>query len=86
MPSRIRRAALAALAVVAAVSLLAPVADAKPRKQQAKPSTVTVMSRNIYLGGNIFGPLAGATPEQFRQLAGVLWNEVQTTDFPRARS
>lgn len=41
-----------------------------------------VMSRNIYLGGNIFSPLAGTTPEQFRQLAGVLWNEVQTTDFP----
>lgn len=82
MPSRIRRAALAALAVVAAVSLLVPAADAKPRKQHAKPSTLTVMSRNIYLGGNIFGPLAGTTPEQFRQLAGVLWNEVQTTDFP----
>jgi endonuclease/exonuclease/phosphatase family metal-dependent hydrolase len=82
VPSRIRRAALAALAVVAAVALMAPVADAKPRKKQAKASTVTVMSRNIYLGGNIFGPLAGTTPEQFRQLAGVLWGEVQKTDFP----
>ncbi len=82
MLSRIRRAALAALVAVAALALLVPMADAKPRKKQAKPTTVTVMSRNIYLGGNIFGPLAGTTPEQFRQLAGVLWNEVQTTDFP----
>jgi endonuclease/exonuclease/phosphatase family metal-dependent hydrolase len=79
---RIRRAALAALAVVAALALVAPAADAKPRKHHAKPSDVTVMSRNIYLGGNIFGPLVAQTPAEFQRLAGVLWAEVQKTDFP----
>ncbi len=79
MSATIRRAVLAALA---ALALIAPAADAKPRKHHAKPSNVTVMSRNIYLGGNIFGPLVAQTPAQFQQLAGVLWAEVQKTDFP----
>jgi Endonuclease/Exonuclease/phosphatase family len=41
-----------------------------------------VMTRNIYLGGNIFGPLAATTREEFERLAGVLWAEVQHTNFP----
>jgi endonuclease/exonuclease/phosphatase family metal-dependent hydrolase len=68
--------------MVAALSLVVPTADAKPRKKHAKPSTVTVMSRNIYLGGNIFGPLLATTPAEVQQRAGVLWAEVQKTDFP----
>jgi endonuclease/exonuclease/phosphatase family metal-dependent hydrolase len=80
VPSRIRRAALVALAIVAALALLAPAAGAQKRGKAAP--TVTVMTRNIYLGGNIFGPLAGQTPAEFQRLAGVLWGEVQKTDFP----
>jgi endonuclease/exonuclease/phosphatase family metal-dependent hydrolase len=44
------------------------------------------MTRNIYLGGDIFRPIPAQSREEFERLAGVLWAEVQGTDFPtRAR-
>jgi endonuclease/exonuclease/phosphatase family metal-dependent hydrolase len=52
-----------------------------------RPVDVTVMTRNIYLGGNIFGPLAaGNDRAEFERLAGVLWAEVQSTDFVGTRA
>ena len=73
-----------AAAMAAALSLAAvPVAEAAP-KQKASSPTVKVMTRNIYLGGNIFLPIAthGRAP-QFEQKAGELWDQVETTNFPR---
>jgi endonuclease/exonuclease/phosphatase family metal-dependent hydrolase len=72
------------LACTLALALtLAPTAEAAQRK---KPVDVTVMTRNIYLGGDIFRPIPAGTLEEFERLAGVLWAEVQSTDFPtRAR-
>jgi endonuclease/exonuclease/phosphatase family metal-dependent hydrolase len=78
--SRIRRAALAALAVVAAASLLAPAAQAKPPK--AKAPTLSVMTRNIFLGGDIARPIPAKTLPEFEQLSTDLWQEVQGNDFP----
>ena len=40
------------------------------------------MTRNIYLGGNIFGPIGAPDLAEFERRAGELWAEVQSTDFP----
>jgi endonuclease/exonuclease/phosphatase family metal-dependent hydrolase len=78
------RGALACALTLALV--LAPTAAAEAA-QRKKPVDVTVMTRNIYLGGNIFGPLAaGQDRAEFERLAGVLWDEVQSTDFPGTRA
>jgi endonuclease/exonuclease/phosphatase family metal-dependent hydrolase len=78
------RGALACALILSLV--LAPTAAAEAA-QRKKPVDVTVMTRNIYLGGNIFGPLAaGNDRAEFERLAGVLWNEVQSTDFPGTRA
>lgn len=78
------RGALACALILALV--LAPTAAAEAA-QRKKPVDVTVMTRNIYLGGNIFGPLAaGNDRAEFERLAGVLWNEVHSTDFVGTRA
>ena len=40
------------------------------------------MTRNIYLGGNIFRPIGAPDLAEFERRAGELWAEVQGTDFP----
>jgi endonuclease/exonuclease/phosphatase family metal-dependent hydrolase len=83
MTSWIRGALVCAL-MLSLVLVPTAAADAAQRK---KPVDVTVMTRNIYLGGNIFGPLAaGNDRAEFERLAGVLWNEVQSTDFVGTRA
>jgi endonuclease/exonuclease/phosphatase family metal-dependent hydrolase len=78
------RRALACALTLTAVLAPAAVVDAAQRN---KPVDVTVMTRNIYLGGNIFGPLAaGDDRAEFERLAGVLWDEVQGTDFVGTRA
>jgi endonuclease/exonuclease/phosphatase family metal-dependent hydrolase len=83
MTSWIRGALVCAL-MLSLVLVPTAAADAAQRK---KPVDVTVMTRNIYLGGNIFGPLeAGNDRAEFERLAGVLWNEVHSTDFVGTRA
>jgi len=83
MTSWTRRALACALTLTL---ILAPAALAEAA-QRKKPVDVTVMTRNIYLGGNIFGPLAaGQDRAEFERLAGVLWTEVQGTDFVGTRA
>jgi endonuclease/exonuclease/phosphatase family metal-dependent hydrolase len=69
----------------APLTLLDPGADA-PRldaHDPAAPSTVfSVMSRNLYLGGDISLLLAGGDLEE---VAGIIWDQIQLTDYP-ARS
>src|ERR671918_2510375 len=78
------RRALACALTLALIIVPAAQADAAKRKKKVD---VTVMTRNIYLGGNIFGPLAaGNDRAEFERLAGVLWNEVHNTDFVGTRA
>jgi endonuclease/exonuclease/phosphatase family metal-dependent hydrolase len=49
---------------------------------EAKSQRLTVMTRNIYLGGNIALPIGTQSRQQFEQKATQLWQEVQTTNFP----
>jgi endonuclease/exonuclease/phosphatase family metal-dependent hydrolase len=73
------RRALACALMVALTLVPAGLAQAAKRK---KPVDVTVMTRNIYLGGDIFRPIPAQTRDEFERLAGELWAEVQGTDFP----
>jgi endonuclease/exonuclease/phosphatase family metal-dependent hydrolase len=83
MTSWTRRALACALALTL---VLVPTAYAEAAKRK-KPVNITVMTRNIYLGGNIFGPLAaGNDRAEFERLAGVLWAEIQGTDFVGTRA
>jgi endonuclease/exonuclease/phosphatase family metal-dependent hydrolase len=83
MTSWTRRALACALTL--AVTIV-PAAHAEAAKRE-KPVDLTVMTRNIYLGGNIFGPLAaGDDRAEFERLSGVLWAEVQGTDFVGTRA
>ena len=68
----VRRVLLISLA---AVLVSAPAAQAKSPK-------LTVMTRNVYLGGNIGGPIPAPNRDEFERSASVLWAAVRTTDFP----
>lgn len=68
--------------VAALVALLAvPPASAAqaPRKKSPK---LTVMTRNVYLGGNIALPIGSQTREEFEQRNTVVFDTVIATDFP----
>src|SRR5688500_14558036 len=63
--------------------LLVVIATALPAAAEARSRPeITVMSRNLFLGGDL-GPAIGAsTIPQAIDGAGVIWNEVQSTRFP----
>ncbi len=71
-----RRAAIAA--ALALLALIPSTASANG----GPPSDVTVMSRNIYLGGDIFRPIGAPNLAEFERQAGLLWQEVRQTNFP----
>jgi endonuclease/exonuclease/phosphatase family metal-dependent hydrolase len=82
MTSWTRRALACALTLIL---VLAPTALAEAA-QRKKPVDVTVMTRNIYLGGDIFRPIGSADRAEFERRAGELWAEVQGTDFVGTRA
>ena len=61
---------------LAALLATAPLAEAKPGPK------LTVMTRNIYLGGNIALPIGAGSRAEFEQRTTQLWQQVQATDFP----
>jgi endonuclease/exonuclease/phosphatase family metal-dependent hydrolase len=82
MTSWIRGALVCAL-MLSLVLVPTAAADAAQRK---KPVDVTVMTRNIYLGGDIFRPIGSQDIAEFERRAGELWAEVQSTDFVGTRA
>jgi hypothetical protein len=66
------------LPLLAFLLLAEPAAAAKPLGR--------VMTRNVYLGGNIAGPIPAPDRAEFERRASALWAAVKTTDFRRARS
>jgi endonuclease/exonuclease/phosphatase family metal-dependent hydrolase len=64
---------------------LAVLAAAVPASASAAVG-LKVMTRNIYLGGNIFHPIGENDPVAFRRKTGELWAEVQKTDFVGTRA
>jgi endonuclease/exonuclease/phosphatase family metal-dependent hydrolase len=79
------RGALACALTLSLVLVPTAAADTAQRGGQ-KPVDVTVMTRNIYLGGNIFHPIGSADLAEFERKTGELWAEVQSTDFVGTRS
>ena len=78
------RATRILLMVALTLGVAAPAAAAQPR--ESANVNVTVMTRNIYLGGNIFHPIGSPNLDTFKQRAGELWAEVQKTDFVGTRA
>lgn len=72
----------AALALAAATVLAALVV---PAMAQAKPATVKVMTRNIYLGADLTPALLAETPGEAFTAAGVIYEAMLDTNF-RARA
>jgi Endonuclease/Exonuclease/phosphatase family len=66
-------------AAVSAVALISAVPAHAARKD---PVDVKVMTRNIFLGGDILKPVSAPDRAGFEQGATELWQEVQSTDFP----
>jgi endonuclease/exonuclease/phosphatase family metal-dependent hydrolase len=70
-----------AFAALLMLALALPAAgDAKKKKH--KPAKLTVMTRNVYLGGDISKPLLAQNLDDFKRINGQLWDTVQKTDFP----
>ena len=78
------RATRILLALVLTLAVAAPAAQAQPKKP--KQVNVTVMTRNIYLGGNIFHPIGSPDLDTFKQRTSELWAEIQKTDFVGTRA
>jgi endonuclease/exonuclease/phosphatase family metal-dependent hydrolase len=83
MTSWTRRALACALTLIL---VLAPTAYAEAAQRKKKPVDLTVMTRNIYLGGDIFRPIGATDRADFERRAGELWREVQGTDFVGTRA
>jgi hypothetical protein len=64
----------------AAASLLA-LALAAPAAEAAKRTDVTVMVRNLFIGGD-YTAVAAAQPEQFEEEAAKLWQAAERSDIP----
>jgi endonuclease/exonuclease/phosphatase family metal-dependent hydrolase len=70
-------------AAIAVLIFAAPAAEAQAGTAKVN---LTVMTRNIYLGGDIFHPIGESDPVIFRRKTGELWAEIQKTDFPGTRA
>jgi len=80
--SRRLRRRVAALALAAFTVLAALVV---PAMAQAKPATVKVMTRNIYLGAKLTDAMLAETPAELYAAAGQIWEDMHDTNF-RARA
>src|SRR5829696_7139580 len=72
-------------ALAGTIALLAATVIAAPAHAATAPK-LSVMTRNVYLGGDISKPIPAPDRAQFEQKATELWQAVVETDFPaRAR-
>lgn len=69
------------MALGALLAVAAPVAPAAAKSPKQQPK-LSVMTRNIYLGGDISKPIGTFTPAQFAAANQEVWNTVVKTDFP----
>jgi endonuclease/exonuclease/phosphatase family metal-dependent hydrolase len=77
-----RAARLSLTAGVAVLSALCAVPATAAAKTKAKTPTLRVMTRNLYLGGDIAEPIPAKTPAEFAQKNSGVLAEVAQTDFP----
>jgi endonuclease/exonuclease/phosphatase family metal-dependent hydrolase len=82
---RLAAPALLGAALLALVLLVAGHATAKPKPKEppkAKPTDVTVMTRNIYLGADLGPAIEAKGVAAFTEATGQILREVTTNDFP----
>ncbi len=80
-----RKRAVRSLTLGASVALLAavwPTPGAALGTKKGKDPELTVMTRNLYLGGDLFPILGAPTGEDAFEQAYVTWGIIQGTDFP----
>ena len=75
------RAARRTALFVAALALTAMAIPAVTEAKKPKPPTVTVMTRNLFLGADLSPAIGAATIPQAIDGAGQIWNEMQSTRF-----
>jgi len=81
--SRLVAPALLGAALLALVLLVAGHANAKPKQPaKEKPTTIKVMTRNIYLGADLGPAISAKGVEAFTAATGQILREVTTNDFP----
>ena len=81
-PNRLARWALALCVAALAAASFAPAASAAKKKQKDPDPTLKVMTRNIYLGGNIFLPIGAPDRAAFESKTQELWDQIRFTNFP----
>ena len=69
------------LALVALVAFTIPAAADAAGKRKGGP-TVTVMTRNLFLGADLAPAIGAASIPEAIDGAGTIWNELQSTKFP----
>jgi endonuclease/exonuclease/phosphatase family metal-dependent hydrolase len=80
-----RKRVVRLLALGASVALLTavwPTPGASLGAKKGKATELTVMTRNLYLGGDLFPILGAPTGEDAFEQAYVTWGIIQGTDFP----
>jgi endonuclease/exonuclease/phosphatase family metal-dependent hydrolase len=79
-PARAIIATLTLLLCATAVLVVAPGADAKPKK---KATVAKVMTRNLFLGADLGPALDSGSPSEFIPANGIILNEVDDTAFAK---
>jgi endonuclease/exonuclease/phosphatase family metal-dependent hydrolase len=76
------RTILLALFGLAVLALLAPAAGSAAKKKHKKDPTVTVMTRNVYLGADLGPAISANSICGAVDAAGTILNDVDASDFP----
>ena len=69
------------LFVAAAFLLLAGGASGAPAKAPPRQTTITVMTRNLYLGANLDPIVHATSPQEAFRAVAAGWAQVQANDF-----
>jgi endonuclease/exonuclease/phosphatase family metal-dependent hydrolase len=77
-----RVALLAAIAAIVCLGACPAFAQSKPAAPTKKGTTVTVMSRNLYLGADLGPAIQSTSTEGFIEANGGILRQVEATNFP----
>jgi hypothetical protein len=84
--SRPLRAGLVGLIAALSLCLVPGVADAAKGKKKGKGQEISVMTRNLYLGGDLGPALRASNVDQAIDAGGQIVNQVHATKFPSVRA
>ncbi|MFN8163918.1 MAG: hypothetical protein U0R26_08825 [Solirubrobacterales bacterium] len=77
-----RRVVIALLAAALTCLAFAGLAQAEPAKHKPKGTTVSVMTRNLYLGADLGPALESTSQSAFFEANGGIVRQVEATNFP----